>query len=307
MASTEDDKERVDPRQQTLYPLDTVPILTFLGSRPQFTRSDPQPRSDLPPVIWTFWGTQEVPQIVKHCLSTWRLHLPNHGIRMVFADSIEQFCGTVPDKVSRLGVQKLSDWVRLELLFRHGGIWMDATTLLFGHLEFIYRHFARFAPDFFAFFNETRTTDPLHPMIENWFMAAPANSPFLLDLRREYAKAIDIGDDTYVGQAIKAMGKDCVLQGFPHLGYFSQHVALQITTRRPHSYALSLVSAERGPFLLPNLLNWNAMKISQTLLTTNILPSGNHIAKLTSKIWRKIEDDIHNGLTQPRSTIGQIM
>src|SRR5690606_30999752 len=121
--------------------------------------------------LWAFWDSDDLPLITRACLNSWPGNFPKHTIVVVTPETIERYCGAVPDAVLRLSPQKRSDWVRLQVLERHGGIWIDATTFFLGPIDDILHYCEEERPDLFAF--SGGTMDRAYPMFENFFLAAP--------------------------------------------------------------------------------------------------------------------------------------
>ena len=86
----------------------------------------------LPKIVWMYWmqGEQHAPNLVRHCLRSWRLKNPGWDVRVLDAAT----CDAVTDGCLRdlhgrqdLDATHFSDLLRLALLARHGGVWADAT------------------------------------------------------------------------------------------------------------------------------------------------------------------------------------
>ena len=96
--------------------------------------------------IWVFWwqGLEQAPKIVKNCIDSIKKHAGQHTVVVITKDNFFQYAD-IPEyilkKVGRgISLTHFSDILRLELLYRHGGIWMDATLLMTGTIpETVYR------------------------------------------------------------------------------------------------------------------------------------------------------------------------
>ena len=87
--------------------------------------------SGIPPIIWMYWdeGLEQAPEVVQFCEYSWRLLNPEYKVRVLEKATYEQYVGldsTGPD-LGTLPVQQFTDVLRLELLKKNGGIWVDAT------------------------------------------------------------------------------------------------------------------------------------------------------------------------------------
>jgi hypothetical protein len=122
----------------------------------------------LPRTIWMYWaqGWDAAPEIVKLCRQTWLRRHPDWRIESLDAASIKRYVdlgGALDGKT--IGVAHLADILRLHLLARYGGVWVDATTACARQLD-------EWLPPlmqsgFFAF-SRPRPDRPL----ANWFLAS---------------------------------------------------------------------------------------------------------------------------------------
>jgi hypothetical protein len=89
-------------------------------------------------VIWSFWEGQP-PDLVLRCFESIRIHNPSRSFIVLSRSTLSKFLdpsidfplfhgnrGT-PDDFSK--VQYLADWVRLKLLEKYGGVWLDASII----------------------------------------------------------------------------------------------------------------------------------------------------------------------------------
>ena len=105
--------------------------------------------------VWACWfqGMDKAPKIVQDCLASIEYWLSDWDITVITAENYAQYADIpkyVVDKWKR-GIicdAHFSDILRLSLLIRHGGLWLDATTFLSGPLpEYILN------TDFFVYRN----------------------------------------------------------------------------------------------------------------------------------------------------------
>lgn len=90
-----------------------------------------------PKIIWTCWwqGEQNLPPVIKKCIASIRKHCPDFELRVISADNMHDYI-ELPDyilqkhKKGYISRTHLSDILRISLLEKYGGLWMDATVLL---------------------------------------------------------------------------------------------------------------------------------------------------------------------------------
>lgn len=105
--------------------------------------------------IWTCWfqGMENAPQIVQECYQSVCYWMKDWEITVITADNMNEYV-QFPDFIIekwRTGIisnTHLSDLLRIELLIRYGGLWLDSTTYLTGEVPshiinsdfFVYRN-----------------------------------------------------------------------------------------------------------------------------------------------------------------------
>lgn len=135
--------------------------------------------------IWIFWeqGLDKAPEIVKICNQSVRKHLADYEIKTLDAGNLKEYIslpGYIEEK-HRKGIipnAQYSDLVRLELLTKYGGTWMDATVLCTGGKI----PNEMFESDLFLFQRLQKGHNEFLG-ISNWFIHACSNHIILLLLR----------------------------------------------------------------------------------------------------------------------------
>jgi hypothetical protein len=148
------------------------------------------------------------------------------------------------------GATLRADWIRLELLRRHGGIWLDASTLLTAPLDWVLQQQQRSGSDLVAYYLDRYTTDAQFPIVENWFLAAPPQSALVADLQHEFTHTVlPLGGAGYVAYLQQLGNYEQLRQGIDLPNYLSMHLALQRLLRS--GAKLPPVTALRGRWPLP--------------------------------------------------------
>ncbi|HVS93281.1 MAG TPA: capsular polysaccharide synthesis protein [Mucilaginibacter sp.] len=118
----------------------------------------------LPKIIWFLWlqGLDDSPLVVKKCYASWVKHNPGWQVNLLDANTIGQYLSVDLPGVTR---QTLSDILRITLLQKYGGVWVDATCYCNKPLDnWLYPYLST---GFFAF--ERPAADR---MISSWFLAS---------------------------------------------------------------------------------------------------------------------------------------
>lgn len=121
----------------------------------QTERSTNQPGRIAEKRVWICWlqGMENAPKIVQDCYESVCYWMKGWDITVITADNMNQYVA-FPDyiikkwKAGIISNTHLSDLLRLELLIRYGGLWLDSTTYMTGTLPsyivnsnfFVYRN-----------------------------------------------------------------------------------------------------------------------------------------------------------------------
>lgn len=137
--------------------------------------------------VWIFWfqGINQAPTLVKKCYYSLQENLIGKEIILLTADNYKnyiQFPNYIQKKIDSGVITKthMSDLLRLELLIKYGGTWVDATVLCTGkdYPQYI------MDSDLFVFQCLKPGLDGHSTSISSWLMTACTNHPILL-LTRE--------------------------------------------------------------------------------------------------------------------------
>ena len=139
---------------------------------------------DTPPkIIWLFWlqGWDKAPAIVQACLKTWKAHNPDWMIHALSAADLDDYMDAAVLSSSIAGKdmppEALSDLIRITLLERYGGVWVDSTVYCLKPLDAWLPE--KFSSGFFAFANPGPDR-----MLSSWFLAASKGNYLVQEWRR---------------------------------------------------------------------------------------------------------------------------
>jgi hypothetical protein len=125
----------------------------------------------IPKIIWSYWDNPEVPDFVAKCRKNWDKFAPNYKIMYLNKNNIEDYISNMPENWKSLPPYRQADILRLKLLEKYGGVWMDASILLMEN------------PDKFIGGDITLFTTPgtnnNNPVYENWFIASKKNNKII--------------------------------------------------------------------------------------------------------------------------------
>lgn len=142
-------------------------------------------------IFWTWLqGEENAPQLYKACLNSLKRNIKNHKIILINNENINKFV-KFPSyilkkyKDNKITKTHFSDLLRLELLIKYSGTWIDSSVLLTKYEEVFFNNNLFF----FQSFNNKNVAG------SNWFLTSEKNSPILKstrDLLYEYYRTHDI-------------------------------------------------------------------------------------------------------------------
>jgi mannosyltransferase OCH1-like enzyme len=141
----------------------------------------------LPKRIWIYWqqGWSEAPEIVQRCRRSWEERNPGWEVVALDAVSAAAWSPASEDVAWRdMRRNHQANFLRLDLLAAHGGVWVDATTFCGVPLDAWLP--ALTGTGFFAFARPGKDR-----LLSTWFLAAAPGNPLLLAWRahcRRYAR-----------------------------------------------------------------------------------------------------------------------
>ena len=183
--------------------------------------------------IWFCWlqGMENAPEIVKVCYSSLQKHLPDRELKVIDENNWQDYV-ELPDyvlerwKKKQIPPANFSDLLRLQLLIRYGGTWIDATVLCTGK-----DHTEEYLNSDLFVFQYTRPGSDKWGGIGNWFITACSNNEVLMVLRDmlyAYWKEYDCTLDYYIFHLFFSMLREVYpaeISAMPY-GYAMRHIAL---------------------------------------------------------------------------------
>ncbi|MBF7688989.1 glycosyltransferase family 32 protein, partial [Acinetobacter rathckeae] len=179
-----------------------------------FTNKTDGSKENIPKVIWMYWESEHPNHLVDYCIENTKNVCCDYDVFILNSSNIHKYIDmpSLDDKKLKKAIQ--ADYIRLALLKKYGGIWMDASI-------FITQDFSWFLDKLdqnsnFLFYSDHCTTNSELPIFENWFIAAPKNSLLIADWFSEFEKCILSSEPTKYYEAVT--GEDFI-QKIPNTDY----------------------------------------------------------------------------------------
>ncbi len=224
----------------------------------------------IPKIAWSYWD-KDTPPIIERIIEERKKTMPDWKIILLTNETIKEYIDTnyTPKGYDGLKPQHQADWIRLKLLEKYGGLWLDSSIIVNEGeaINEIYNSALARRPELIAFTLKKPTPAEY---IENWFIMAPTNSHLIKKWLGEYEKAISMGFEKYranvLGRNI-TISKDIYSKDAKNV-YLTQHACIQVVLKQLGVFSsarLLLYPAERNMFKVHTDCNWNSKCIIDTI------------------------------------------
>jgi hypothetical protein len=137
----------------------------------------------IPKIIWSYWDDPNVPEFIQKCRYTWEKFNPEYTINFINNDNLKFFVGEeeaqkIKDWKFNDSPQRMSDLIRLSVISKFGGIWLDASIVCFNSFDWVQSD----GSDVIVFSIKEISVEPC---IESWFIAAAPNNKMICDWNEE--------------------------------------------------------------------------------------------------------------------------
>lgn len=149
-------------------------------------------------IIWTYWyqGLENAPPVITKCVNQWQKINPGWELRFVDRHNMHDFVELLPlsdEKLNKMSLAVSSDLLKLQLLIKYGGVWVDATVFPLVSLdEWL---LDKLDAGYFYFYKPGRDR-----IISSWFIVAEENN---MMLKNHYTSLINYwknNDFKYAGK-----------------------------------------------------------------------------------------------------------
>ena len=228
----------------------------------------------LPKTIYCYWNDYEENDLIKSFIENWKKKIQNWKIEVIHNNNLYNYVDNIfIEKYKNEPTFRFSDFLRLELLSKNGGCWMDISTLIINpkFLDIFYNEMLMYKYDVCVFELPSATIDASTPYLENWFIMAPKNSSYILDLYYEFNRAKEMDFIKYKQTVLipssvnltKTIGYDY------NNTYLMQHAIVLYLLKSGKKYNINIKNATEYMFKIHNMFNFDGPQIINFILTNN--------------------------------------
>jgi len=94
------------------------------------------PDAVIPKKIWMYWEGP-LAGFVEKCVEQVKKTNPDYEVHFLTPDTVKNFCDIDFGRFPKATPQQKADLLRFELIYQYGGIWLDASTIVYESLDWI--------------------------------------------------------------------------------------------------------------------------------------------------------------------------
>ncbi|WP_139420673.1 glycosyltransferase family 32 protein [Chryseobacterium mulctrae] len=258
-------------------------------------------KDQIPKIIWIYWDPIKDSPLVDICLQQIQILHPDYKVNIVNKDTLSSFLQNVPQKNDALPFANYSDIIRLALLEKYGGIWIDASILITNNLDWVFNFKNDYKTDVIGFFADFITTDLDFPILETWFLAASKNNHFIKDWYYEYLSC-------YTSDNPEVYYKDIPqewIQGIDEnlAKYLICYISAIKTMRTNHKYRLLMFSANDHAHYYNFKLKLKPHQLAEEFLLNENAKYNLPLVKFERRGREMMDDFINKGLLSKKSLL----
>ena len=261
-------------------------------------------RKAIPKIIWSFWDSKEMPEVVKICINNWKELHPDFEINILNNETIHTFLPNFP-KLKDFNPVFKSDLLRLSLLKEYGGIYLDASVFLNQRLDQYISFYIENNLDLLVFSSEGHPNDKKYPITENWFIISEKNNLFI-EKWLFYVTEVFLSNDFesyFKNNETRKLAYNSVNE--TKRDYFFSYMASQLVMREITNTTIGFLDSTKNGFFYNYYFKFNYEKIAKFLLLQTKYSRFPSIIKLIAKNRAPIENMIKNSCYRKNSMFGK--
>ncbi len=260
----------------------------------------------IPKVVWMYWHDTHLPASITLMTEKIRRDNPDHEINLLNKATLNRYLPDLIFSSSDISVPHQSDVIRLELLCRYGGIWMDCSMLLFENLSWVHECHEKNSRDLIGYYREVSTVNPQSPIIESWFLAAPQHNPFIQEWLKHLSPIKTLGSKQYFDKMRKRDDYDSLVQKITDPPYLLVYLAQQAAMKEYKHFNIFARKCEANAFYYQRLHGWNSAKFACLIMFNKRPTTPPPIIKLTGNERLHIDFNLRLGFYNPHSIFGEL-
>lgn len=226
----------------------------------------------IPKYIFTYWDKSTLDPFIEIHIQIWKEKLPAWEIHIITSDNIDLYVDKKYYKqYEHLLPQHFSNHLRLYLLEKFGGLWMDGSILIIkpNFIEELYINMKKNNSQLGLFEYNQKTIDKKSPYLENWFIMAPFNSNAIKLWKIEFDKC-NINNNNCRNKIIESNTN--IESTIKNSDYLMQHAILNMLCKNKtiNINKINILQATDSMFYLQEISDWDTKKFGDIILNHNL-------------------------------------
>ena len=215
----------------------------------------------IPKIIWMYWEGKR-PQLVDRCMQRIQEMHSDYQVHILDPENVKSFCSFDFQKaeIQAATPQQRADLIRFNLIYQYGGIWLDASVIVYEKLDWIADLVQQTHTQGFAYYRSKNTTIKEYPVIENWLLASVAQNQFYQRWFDELLFAIEMGPSQYIAQIKQLPDSEKYTQRIGRLEYLVAYVACQ-KVMREYPVSMVFINCDKNAFFYQVTHQWVKEKV----------------------------------------------
>jgi hypothetical protein len=264
-------------------------------------------KDKIPPIVWIYWHSEIIESpVTQFCVKRIKELNPLLTVHVLHQNNFKEWLPEFPEIKANLPMANISDLIRLMLLKKYGGFYLDASIILNEPLEWLYKLQEKNSSEFVGYYLGASTRNDQFPTIETWCIGATRDSNFISDWLKEYEKCILSDDPDCYYDSNRELSWEESAMGWK---YFKCFFACQLVTRRSQNYHLTLIRADDDAYLYCEGITdkWNSYNLAQILMVNKEPKFQPKMIKLTKEARNSVDEFLKKGYYKKDSYLLKIM
>ena len=237
----------------------------------------------IPNKVWSFWDTDELPEFYDNCIASWKHYNPSHEIVVLSPQNVHLYiddCSFLRNQPFKGDSRLTSDMVRLQVLSKYGGFWMDTSVICNDSIQWLHDLQQQKQVEYIGFFADRFTSTAFRiesPIIESWMFGCIPNSAMVNAWRMEFEnidkKSKKQELETYVTDLKDKYNISPQNIGVSAQVYLVVYLSLQkVLQSNPGKFKFHVIASDTSALIYLENNEWNSEKAVDDLVkraTTN--------------------------------------
>jgi len=263
-------------------------------------------RITIPKRVWIYWDSEEIPSFICSIINNNIKRNPDYEFTILNQGNLFDF---IPEVEFHRGLRAAhkADYIRLVLLEKYGGVWIDATTILVMDLNWINEVNINKSYDVIGYYRDQSTENDEFPIVETWFLASAPQNEFISLWLKIFTPILEFGSQGFYKSLTDREDYSTLVQKLSDPSYLMLNITEQIASRSLQNVNMYLKKCEDSAFFIQESCGWDFNKINYILCRQKIPLNDFPILKLTSRDRELISYYRMFNLIHEDSIIGQLI